>query len=74
MNVGLLLGHLGRTEKTLDGCVVTKPKDKHVQNMLGKFGMEDANPGVLPRSKLELPSAGSMDPLTTEEKKIMHHA
>jgi hypothetical protein len=54
--------------------VVTKPNDKHVQNILGKFGMEDANPGVLPGRKLELTSAGSMDPLTIEEKKNMHHA
>ena len=49
---------------------MTKPNDKHVQNILGKFGMEDANPGVLPGRKLELTSAGSMDPLTIEEKKI----
>ena len=40
---------------------MTKPNDKHVQNILGKFGMEDANPGVLPGKKIKLTSAGSMD-------------
>jgi hypothetical protein len=38
--------YLGREKCSIDGCVVTKPSDKHIQNILGKLGMEDANPGV----------------------------
>ena len=38
--------YLGREKCSIDGCVVTKPNDKHIQNILGKLGMEDANPGV----------------------------
>ena len=38
--------YLGREKCSIDGCVVTKPNDKHIQNSLGKLGMEDANPGV----------------------------
>ena len=48
--------------------VVAKPNDKHAQNILGKPHMENANPGVLPGRKLQLTSAGSMGPLTIEEK------
>ena len=38
--------YLGREKCSIDGCVVTKPNDKHIQNILGKLGMEDANRGV----------------------------
>jgi hypothetical protein len=53
--------------------VVTKPSDKHIQNILGKLGMEDANPGVWKGRKLQLTSAGSMDPLPLKKRKFMHH-
>ena len=45
--------YLGREKYTIDDCVVTKPNDKHVQNILGKLGMEHAKPAVLPGRKLE---------------------
>ena len=67
---GTLSEYLGREKYTIDDCVVTKPNDKHVQNILGKLGMEDANPGVLPGKKLDLTSAGSMEPLSAAEKDI----
>lgn len=67
---GTLSEYLGREKYTIDDCVVTKPNDKHVQNILGKLGMEDANPGVLPGRKLDLTSAGSMEPLSAAEKDI----
>ena len=51
---GTSLEYLGREKQAIDGCLVTKPNDKHVQNLWGKFGMENANPGIVPRKKLEL--------------------
>ena len=59
--------YLGREKYTIDPCVVTKPNDKHVQNILGKLGMEDANARVLPGRKLDLTSA---DLLSESEKEI----
>ena len=60
--------YLGREKYTIDDCVVTKPNDKHVQNILGKLGMEDAKPAVLPGRKLDLSSAGNMELLSDKEK------
>lgn len=62
--------YLGREKYTVDDCIVTKPNEKHVQNILAKLGMEDANAGALPGRKLDLTSQGSMEPLSTEEKEI----
>ena len=58
----------GREKYTIDDRVVTKPNDKHVQNILGKLGMEDAKPAVLPGRKLDLSSAGNMELLSDKEK------
>ena len=62
--------YLGREKYTVDGCVVTKPNDKHVQNIKTKLGMEDAKAGVLPGRKLDLNTIGNMDLLSNKEKEI----
>ena len=49
---GISSEYLGTEKYTVDGCVVTKPNDKHVQNIKTKLGMEDAKAGVLPGRKL----------------------
>ena len=60
--------YLGREKYTVDGCVVTRPNDKHVENILQKLGMENAKPGVLPGRKLDLSTPGNMEPLSPKEK------
>ena len=60
--------YLGREKYTVDGCVVTRPNDKHVENILQKLGMENAKPGVLPGRKLDLNTPGNMEPLSPKEK------
>ena len=47
---------------------MTRPNDKHVENILQKLGMENAKPGVLPGRKLDLNTPGNMEPLSPTEK------
>ena len=67
-DIGTSSEYLGREKYTVDASVITKPNDKHIENILKKLGMENAKSCVLPGRKLDLSTAGNMEFVSEKDK------
>ena len=60
---------LGRTKINVEEAVVTKPNEKHTDNILKLLGLENCKPSPVPGKKLEV-NENTEKPLSESEKKV----
>ena len=60
---------LGRTKINVEEAVLTKPNEKHTDNILQLLGLENCKPSPVPGKKLEV-NENTEKPLSESEKKV----